>query len=118
MFDITNNQGRTVTLTGLHNYQAGMVEVWFSWRAYGGSEPATSRALYAFYEGNNSVSDITEMEFSGKTLVSGDVVVTGGTDSLIITVTNTDWFGSGLTGTSGYYYVKAFGGAAVAALSK
>ena len=118
MFDITNNQGRTVTLTGLNNYQAGMVEVWFSWRANGGSEPATSRALYAFYEGNNSVSDITEMEFSGKNIVSGDVVVTGGTDSLIITVTNTDWFGSGLTGTSGYYYVKAFGGAAAAALSK
>ena len=118
MFDITNNQARSVTLSGLNNFQAGMVEVWFSWRANGGSEPATSRALYAFYEGNNTVSDITEMEFSGKNIVSGDVVVTGGTDSLIITVTNTDWFGGGLTGTSGYYYVKAFGGAAASALSK
>ena len=118
MFDITNNQARSVTLSGLNNFQAGMIEVWFSWRANGGSEPATSRALYAFYEGNNTVSDITEMEFSGKNIVSGDVVVTGGTDSLIITATNTDWFGGGLTGTSGYYYVKAFGGAAGAALSK
>jgi len=114
--DIANGATRTITLTGLGNYSSAMVELWVAWRLNGGNEPATSRILITFYEGNNSITDITVLEFSGKNIVQSDWTTTTGSDFITFEITNTSW-----TSTSSYvagtYYVKAFNSPAAATLT-
>jgi hypothetical protein len=104
--DIADTASRTITLSGLGNFQGAMLEVWVNYRATGGTTAASARKVVQFFENNDSVIDITEMEFSGRSIVTGDIVVTDATNAITITITNTDWFGSNLTGTTGGYYLK------------
>ena len=107
--DIADTASRTLTLNGLNNFAGAILEVWVNYRATGGATAASARKVVQFFEQNNSAGDIVEMEFSGRSIVTGDIVVTDATDGVTITITNTDWFGSSLTGTAGNYYLKILG---------
>ena len=115
--EIANGETRTITLSNLGNFAPAMVEIWVAWRESGGSEPATSRILYTFYEANNVLHDITVLEFSGKNIVQSDWSTTTGSNQITFNIENTSWAGRTNNWTAGTYYVKAFNSPDVASVT-
>lgn len=104
---LANNASASITLSSFGNYSSALLELWIAYRRNGGSDPATAKVLISLYNGNASFDDITIIDFSGATIVQGDITTSSSGAALTISIENTNWF-SGSTAVAGNFYLKAF----------